>query len=391
MSSEDKNLTILSSKSDWEKWLRPIRSKARGTEVWDYINPDLIMPANGAARASKEELAAGGKTYSRRLIKPEVPQKRADKSEVEIAFRHETYKQDMDDYDKINRANLAAIREHIFRTIDQSANLLIEDKASNKWTALKARPAGKKQFNAWIKGWIETYNRARQYQLPRISSDEKYAILDFMSPADSLVLSNLTALACSGALTPGACSQVGTVTKRERSFVELITKFENSTKAKHGGSVYATLGGDNADLNGSNQSNLNNNKLKRCWCGELRSVYDCWEKYAYLNEQIYEDNWTLDLKIIKKVTEAAASRKSLKTFMDKHKKEDRPKASVNVNAVFRTSSDDDPLVDSVIYNSGATESISNSMDRIEDFKLERICIKGFRGDLWAEGRGTMVV
>ncbi|EEA19989.1 hypothetical protein TMatcc_010135 [Talaromyces marneffei ATCC 18224] len=73
MSSKDKNLTILSSKSDWEKWLRPIRSKARGTEVWDYINPDLIMPANGAARASKEELAAGGKTYSRRLIKPEVP------------------------------------------------------------------------------------------------------------------------------------------------------------------------------------------------------------------------------------------------------------------------------------------------------------------------------
>ncbi|KAL3704445.1 hypothetical protein TMatcc_010136 [Talaromyces marneffei ATCC 18224] len=243
----------------------------------------------------------------------------------------------MDDY-KINCANLAAIREHIFRTIDQSANLLIEDKASvhdilselqkryKPDTTLKARPAGKKQFNAWIKGWIET-------------SDEKYAILDFMY----------------------------TIKEIYKSFVELITKFENSTKAKHGGSVYATLGGDNAGSNGSNQGNLNNNKLKKRWCGELRLIY--------------EDNWTLDLKIIKKVTEAAASRKSLKTFIDKHKKEDRPKASINVNAVFRTSSDDDPLVDSVIYNSSATESISNSIDRMEDFKPERIYIRGFRGDL----------
>ncbi|EEA25041.1 hypothetical protein TMatcc_011293 [Talaromyces marneffei ATCC 18224] len=368
MSSEDKNLTILSSKSDWERWLRPIRSKARGTEVWDFINPDLIMPANGAARASKEELAAGGKTYGRRLVKPEVPQKRADESEEEMAFRRETYKQDMDDY-KIDRANLAAIREYIFQTIDQSANLLIEDKASvydilselqrrykpdtsrehfdiwNEWTALKAGPAGKKQFNAWIKGWIETYNRARQYQLPGIGSDEKYAMLDFMHAIEETHERFYS-------------TWFEAITNdRERSFVELITKFENSTKAKHGGSVYATLRGDNAGSNGSNQGNPNNNKPKRCWCGELRSVHDRWEKCAYLNEQIREDNWTPDPKIIKKVTEASASRKSLKTFMDKHKKEDRPKASVNVNAVFRTSGNNDLLVDSVIHDSGATESI----------------------------------
>uniref|UniRef100_A0A093UMR1 Blastula protease 10 n=1 Tax=Talaromyces marneffei PM1 TaxID=1077442 RepID=A0A093UMR1_TALMA len=139
------------------------------------------MPANGAARASKEELAAGAKLIAGGLSSRKS-KKRADKSEVEIAFRHETYKQDIDDYNKIN---------HLFKAITNN---------------------------------------------------------------------------------------------RERSFVELITKFENSTKAKHGGSVYATLGGDNAGSNGSNQGNLNNNKLKKRWCGELRLVYDCWEKCAYLNE-----------------------------------------------------------------------------------------------------------
>jgi hypothetical protein len=108
MSSEDKNQSILSSKSDWERWLRPIKSKALGTEVWDYINPDLILPANNAALPSAEELAVEGKTYSKRLFKLEVLQRRQGESDSDLAFRRETYKQDMDEY-KIDRANIAAI------------------------------------------------------------------------------------------------------------------------------------------------------------------------------------------------------------------------------------------------------------------------------------------
>jgi len=129
MASEDKNQTILSSKRDWERWLRPIKSKALGTEVWEYINPDLTLPANGAASPSKEELADTTKKYGKRLVKPEVPTRLEGESDIALTIRHEAYKQARDDY-KTDQANIAAIREHVFKTIDQSANLLIEDKPS---------------------------------------------------------------------------------------------------------------------------------------------------------------------------------------------------------------------------------------------------------------------
>jgi hypothetical protein len=48
-------------------------------------------------------------------------------------------------------------------------------------------------------------------------------------------------------------------------------------------------------------------------------------------------------------------------------------------------------VDSVIHDGSATESISNNLNRIEDFVPERIRIRGFGGHLWAEGRGSMVL
>jgi hypothetical protein len=73
MASEDKNQTILSSKRDWERWLRPIKSKALGMEVWEYINLDLTLLVNGAASPSDEELADNIKKYGKILIKPEVP------------------------------------------------------------------------------------------------------------------------------------------------------------------------------------------------------------------------------------------------------------------------------------------------------------------------------
>ena len=59
--------------------------------------------------------------------------------------------------------------------------------------------------------------------------------------------------------------------------------------------------------------------------------------------------------------------------------------------VFTTMSSINPLVDSVIHNSGAIESISNNFDHIEDFVSERIQIQGFGGITWAKGRGIIVV
>jgi hypothetical protein len=263
ISSEDKNQPILSSKSDWERWLRPIKSKALGTEVWDYINPDLTLPANNAALLSAEELAVEGKTYGKRLFKPEVPQRRQGESDSDLAFRRETYKQDMDEY-KIDRANIAAIQEHIFRTIDQSANLLIEDQSSvrdilselqqrykpdtnqehfdilDEWTLLKSGPGRKRQLNAWIKNWIKTYNHARQHKIPGIGLNEKYAIIDFMRAIESMHEKFYSTWF------------KAVFNDREKSFIELISKFEDFTKPKRGGSAYATFGGNNTNSNESN-------------------------------------------------------------------------------------------------------------------------------------------
>uniref|UniRef100_A0A093UNR6 Retrovirus-related Pol polyprotein from transposon TNT 1-94 n=2 Tax=Talaromyces marneffei PM1 TaxID=1077442 RepID=A0A093UNR6_TALMA len=387
MSSEDKNQTILSSKSDWERWLRPIESKALGTEVWDYINPDL-------------------KDFEKKeLTEPAAPKKEINETSEDFQYRRDMHKRALAKHD-IKEANIASIRPYIFRTIDSSAYLLVNKKSNvydilselqkrykpdasrerfdiwNEWTTLKAGPAGKKQFNAWIKSWIETYNRARQYQLPGIGSDEKFAMMEFMHTIRRV---NETFY---------STWYEAVSNDREKSFIELVTKFEDFTRAERGTSVYATLGGNNANSNDSNQGNFNsqnrnNNKAKKCWCGELKSVHERWEKCPYLNEQIREDNWTPDPNIVKKIAELAASRKGLKDFIDQHKKQGRP--PVNINAVFTTSGDDDPLVDSVIHDGGATESISNNFDRMEDFVPERIRIRGFGGHLWAQGRGTMIV
>jgi hypothetical protein len=382
MASEDKNQTILSSKSDWERWLQPIKSKALGTEVWDYINPDI-------KESDKKE-----------LIEPEAPKKEQNETSEDFQYRRDLHKRALAKYD-IKEAHIAAIREYIYRTIDRSANLLIQDKSTvrdilselvkrykpdthreqfeilNKWTSLKTGPAGKRQFNAWIKDWIETYNRARQYKIPGIGTDEKYAMLEF-----------LHAIQRSHEVFYSTWYEA-VYNDREKAFVELITKFEDFTKSERGGSAYATLGGNKPDSNESNKDKTGAQE-RPCPCGQPRSVHPRWENCEYCNETIRKNGWTADPTIAKKVAEHAARFKPLKEFIQQHKKtEQRP--PVNINAIFTTSSDSDPLVNSVIHDGGATESISNDLSRIENFVPERIQIRGFGGSVWAEGKGTMVV
>jgi hypothetical protein len=387
MASEDKNQTILSSKRDWERWLQPIKSKALGTEVWDYINPDT-------KESDKKE-----------LIEPEAPKKEQNETSEDFQYRRDLHKRALAKYD-IKEAHIAAIRQYIYQTIDRSANLLIQDKSTvrdilselakrykpdtnreqfdilNKWTSLKTGPAGKRQFNAWIKDWIETYNRARQYKIPGIGTDEKYAMIEFM-------------LAIQQSYEVFYSTWYEAVyNDREKSFIELITKFEDFTKSERGGSAYATFGGNKPDSRSnktdSNESNQDNsNKGKLCPCGQPKTIHPRWEECEYLNEQIQQDNWTADPTIMKKVAEEATSWKGLKSFIDQHKKQERP--PITVNTVYRAVHGTDPLMHSVIHDSGATESISNDLSRMEDFVPERIQIRGFGGSIWAEGRGTMVV
>lgn len=376
MSSEDKNQPILSSKRDWERWLRPIKSKALGTKVWEYINPDL----------------------TKTLTEPEVPKREVNEGDEDLKLRREAYRRAIKKYDS-NQAHIDAIREHIFRTIDHSANLLIENESSVRdilsklqqrykpdanreqfdilkdWTSLKTGPAGKRQFNAWIKDWIETYNRARQHKIPGIGLDDKHAMMDFMLAIQSTHE------------TFYSTWFEAVFNDREKSFIELITKFEDFTKSERGGSAYATFGGNKTDSNESNQDNSNKERL--CPCGQPKTIHSRWEECEYLNEQIRQDNWTADPTIIEKITEKATSWKGLKSFIDQHKKQRR--LPVTVNTVFRTIRGTNPLINSVIHDSGATESISNDISRMEDFVPERIRIRGFGGSVWAKGRGTMIV
>ncbi|KUL83009.1 hypothetical protein ZTR_09315 [Talaromyces verruculosus] len=377
MASKDKNQIILSSKRDWEKWLQPIKSKALRTEVWDYINPDI---------SDKKE-----------LTEPEAPKKDANETLEDFQYRRDLHKRALAKYD-IKEAHIAAIRKYIYRTIDHSANLLIQDKSTvrdilselakrykpdtnreqfdilNKWTWLKTGPDGKRQLNAWIKDWIETYNRARQYKIPGIGTHEKYAMMQFM-------------LAIQQLYDGFYCTWYEAVYNgRETSFVELITKFEDFTKSERGRSTYAT----SRNNNDSNELNRDNSKKDRlCPCGQPKTIHPRWEECEYLNEQIRQDDWTADPTIIEKVTEEATSWKRLKSFIDQHKKQER--VPVTVNTVFRAMLGTDPLINSVIHGGGATESISNDRSRMEDFVPERIQIRGFGGSIWAEGRGTMVV
>ena len=34
-----RTMVILNSPSDWDKWLEIIKTKALGSEIWDFVNP----------------------------------------------------------------------------------------------------------------------------------------------------------------------------------------------------------------------------------------------------------------------------------------------------------------------------------------------------------------
>jgi hypothetical protein len=106
---------------------------------------------------------------------------------------------------------------------------------------LKTGPA-EQQLNAWIKDWIETYNCARQYKIPGIGLDEKYAMMEFMLAIQQSY--NIFYSTWYEAVYNDC----------ETSFVELITKFEDFTKSERGGSVYATFGSNNTGFNESNKA-----------------------------------------------------------------------------------------------------------------------------------------
>jgi transposase InsO family protein len=380
MVSEVKNQTTLSSKRDWEKWLQPVKSKALGTEVWVYINPDV-------KESEKTE-----------LTEPEAPKRDEGESTDDFQYRRDIYKRALGKYDT-KAAHIAAIRAHILDTIDESAKLLIDDDSSvrailsklqkrykpdtnqeqfdilNKWMSLKTGPAGKRQLDAWIKDWIGTYNRARQHKIPGIGLDEKYAMMEFM-------------LAIQKTYDVFYSTWYEAVyNDRETSFIELITKFEDFTKTERGGSAYATFGGNNTESTEPKQDKA----PRPCPCGKPKTVHPKWKDCEYCNENIRKDDWTPDPVILKKVTENAARYRPLKEFIQRNKKKDEQRPPVKVNAVFATSSACEPLANSVIHDGGATESISNDLTRMEDFVPERIQIRGFGGTVWAEGRGTMVV
>jgi hypothetical protein len=64
---------------------------------------------------------------------------------------------------------------------------------------------------------------------------------------------------------------------------------------------------------------------------------------------------------------------------------------LSVGAVFTAIDDCDLFTDSVIHDSGATETICNNINRMEDFMPIKIKIRGVGSCTWAKGKGTMIV
>jgi hypothetical protein len=142
---------------------------------------------------------------------------------------------------------------------------------------LKSGPGGKRQLNAWIKDWIKTYNRARQHKIPGIGLNEKYAMIDFMRVIES---------------THEKFYSIwfkAVFNDQEKSFIELISKFEDFTKPKRGRSAYATFGGNNTNSNESNRDN-SNTKNRPCPCGQPKAVHPKWDNCEYLNKNIQKDS-----------------------------------------------------------------------------------------------------
>ena len=176
----------------------------------------------------------------------------------------------------------------------------------------------------------------------------------------------------------------------KKSFVELITKFEDFTKSKHGRSTYTTFRGNNTNSNKSNK-NKPTPQDRPCPYNQPKSIHPKQKNYKYYNKNIHKDDQTPDPKITRKITENATRYKPLRDFIQKNKKKAPQQPTVNINTIFTTSSSSDPLVNSIIHNSSATESISNNHSHIKDFIPERIHIQGFRGSIQAKERGTIVI
>lgn len=375
MAFRRKNQTILSSKRDWDEWIRPIKAEALGSDVWKYINPDLTT--------------ANGKT----LIEPEVPKKAPGESEADFQFRRDIYRAELKRYHAYE-ALIGLIRKHIFLTIDSSAERLIQDTSNvrdilidlqkrykpdanqvrfdirRKWTSLKAGPPRKSQLREWTNSWIETQIKACEYEIPGIGTSEKHAMMDFIFAIEKSYPRFYSSYIEAVKLDP------------DQLFVELIGEFERFSES-------TTFEGSNTDSNKSNRKKSSKEE-RPCPCGQSPKVHTKWRDCQYRNENLRVDGWTPDLKILEKVAEAAARFKPLQNFIQRNKKttEYRPIASVNTVYLMINNNE---LANSVIYYSGPTESISNDRNRIENFAPERIEVRGFGGSIWSKGRGTMIV
>jgi len=301
---------ILTNPSDWDAWLFGVKIIARGSQIWDYINPDILIEPN----------------IPRLPMKPTPDNVNQDKStilELDLSER-ETYRLLLADYkEELAITNqiytgLQNVQKHLAATVAASNIVYINDKTTvyQMLVALKKRLAPtdyarkleitKKYLNTktfskteevetWLKRWETIYTDGKKLDIPEVSGERP--LFDFthaISAIDSGYSSTQEYF----------LNQKIKSSDRLPELYDLIEDFRNHYRrtealkpiASH--SAFATL--DGQDQSG----------VKVCLCGKKHLFSDCY----YITPSKRPNEWKGKPEIFKSINQKILDNKKYKNW-----------------------------------------------------------------------------
>lgn len=384
----------LRSEGQWRVWIGHIRSAAISEDVWEYLNPDL-------SEESVRQVPEAAQEPQPSSIREDVE----DEFELtEKEFTQWTRRIQAYDRRETQRVRLlkvmARMNSLITRSLATEYHYLTVDEVSPHqklvrlarefkpkpetrteelrvaWRAMIKQPANNVNTDHWLTQWTSLYEEAKCADVPDVVYSVKYAIRDFLraiQPIDDVF--------CTAWQEKMLIHDI--------SFHDVISSYRSRRKAlgqsaKKGSSKVAL-----ATLDGQHEAKFGQNKSKpaektyrtRCPCGNGAHTY---QQCYYLNKSLRPEGWNPNEAVEKKIPEfikrmslqdQEAIAKLAKTESAQFAASEDHRSIEQIISMFShdlavqaaQESDEFPLKNSWIVDTGANTHISNDRERFVSF------------------------
>ncbi|KAJ5346869.1 uncharacterized protein N7506_000122 [Penicillium brevicompactum] len=384
----------LRSEGQWRVWIGHIRSAAISEDVWEYLNPDL-------SEESVRQVPEAAQEPQPSSIREDVE----DEFELtEKEFTQWTRRIQAYDRRETQRVRLlkvmARMNSLITRSLATEYHYLTVDEVSPHqklvrlarefkpkpetrteelrlaWRAMIKQPANNVNTDHWLTQWTSLYEEAKCADVPDVVYSVKYAIRDFLraiQPIDDVFCT----------------AWQEKILIHDISFHDVISSYRSRRKAlgqsaKKGSSkvALATLDGQHEARLGQNKSKLAEKTYRtRCPCGNGAHTY---QQCYYLNKSLRPEGWNPNEAVEKKIPEfikrmslqdQEAIAKLAKTESAQFAASEDQRSIEQIISMFShdlavqaaQESDEFPLKNSWIVDTGANTHISNDRERFVSF------------------------